>query len=109
MTVMFTALTGIGVVCLTGMAVLGAVALVTGRTPRFTGVEERTRLWGVGVLLSAFGLTAFLFLGPLNSTHHLHRDLPLIGMGLNLAGLALQWYARRARPLPPPPARTTPS
>ncbi len=104
---MFATLVGIGVVCVAGMAVMGLVAVVTGRTPRFTGVEERSRLWGAGVLLSAFGLTAFLFLGPLNSTPHLHRDLPLIGMGLNLAGLALQSYARRARPLPRLPGKTT--
>ncbi|MEU1517037.1 hypothetical protein ABZ490_33650 [Streptomyces sp. NPDC005811] len=109
MTVMFATLVGIGVVCVVGMAVLGLVAVVAGWTPRFTGIEERPRLWGAGVLLSAFGLTAFLFLGPLNSTHHLYRDLPLIGMGLNLAGLALQSYARRARPLPQLPGRTTPS
>ncbi|MEU1185155.1 hypothetical protein ABZ464_47635 [Streptomyces sp. NPDC005820] len=109
MTAMFAVLMGVGMVCVAGMAVIGLVAVTTGWTPRFTGIEERPRLWGVGVLLSAFGLTAFLFLGPLNSTPHLHRNLPLVGMGLNLAGLALQSYARRPGPLPRPSTRTSAS
>lgn len=106
---MFAVLMVVGGVCVAGMAVIGLVAVTTGWTPRFTGIEQRPRMWGSGVLLSAVGLTAFLFLGPFNSSSHPDRNLPLVGMAVNFVGLALQSLARRPRSLPQPPTKTTAS
>jgi hypothetical protein len=93
---MYWVMVAVGVVCVTAMGAAGVAAVTTGWTYPFSGsLVLRPRLWGTGVLLSAGGMAAFLFLGPLGVMPPRAYDLPLVGMAVNLVGLALQSLARR--------------
>jgi hypothetical protein len=82
------------VACLAAMGVVGVAAVTTGWTPMISGAL-RPRLWGTGVLLSACGLSVFMFLGPLGPLPPSAPCIPLVGMAVNFAGLALQSLGRR--------------
>jgi hypothetical protein len=100
-------LVSIGVACLSVMAVMGLAAVVRGWTPRLGRPVLRPRLWGTGVLLSAFGLGVFMFLGPLGSARPgQHSYVPLAGMATNFVGLGLQTLARRTDRVPPLPTKS---
>ncbi|MFC4499959.1 MULTISPECIES: hypothetical protein [Streptomyces] len=105
MSAMRWALTGIAVVSLTLLAWGGLAAVTTGWVPRRArALILRPKLWGTGGLLSAVGLGAFLFLGPLSNMRHYY--LALAGMGVNLVGAVLQSQARRPGRVPHPPTTT---
>ncbi|MFE7932736.1 hypothetical protein ACFU6S_29225 [Streptomyces sp. NPDC057456] len=96
------------VVCVTLMVVAGLAAVTREWVPPFgRGRVVRPRLWGAGVLASALGLSLFLSLGPLAfSDLAVNLYIPLAGMAVNLAGLAVQMLAQRpahAPRLPPTP------
>ncbi|MFJ9023872.1 hypothetical protein ACIRPU_28445 [Streptomyces sp. NPDC102259] len=98
------------VVCVTLMAVAGLAAVTREWVPPFgRGRVVRPRLWGVGVLASALGLSLFLSLGPLASSDlGVNLYIPLVGMAVNLAGLAVQMLAQRPGRVPRlPPTPTT--
>ncbi|MER5755654.1 hypothetical protein [Streptomyces sp. NPDC002088] len=101
---MHWALVSLAVGCVTIYAVIGLAGIVTGWVPPWGRSRVlRPRLWGTGALLSAAGLSLFMFLGPLGDAQPLHVYLPLAGMGVNFVGLALQMLAQRpGRALPPP-------
>ncbi|MFF5182475.1 hypothetical protein ACFY30_01605 [Streptomyces sp. NPDC000345] len=100
-------LVAVAVVCVTVMGAAGIAALWTGWTPRSgRGLVLRPKMWGTGVLLSAFGLTGFMFLRPLGAMPPPFPCLPLAGMALNLVGLALQSLARRPGRAAHPPSAT---
>ncbi|MEV5901971.1 hypothetical protein [Streptomyces sp. NPDC052127] len=98
------------VVCVTVMAVVGIAAVTREWVPPFGRRRVlRPRLWGVGALMSALGLSLFMFLGPM-AAHDLKVNLyvPPAGMAVNLAGLGVQTLAQRpGRPPRLPPAPTT--
>ena len=100
-------LVSIGVACLSVMAVMGLAAVLRGWTPPYGGQVLRPRLWGTGVLLSAFGLGVFMFLGPLGSGRPgQHFYVALAGMATNFVGLGLQTLARRIGRVPHLPTKT---
>ncbi|MCX5267002.1 hypothetical protein [Streptomyces sp. NBC_00199] len=107
---MYWAMVGIGVVCVTIMGAMG-VAAVTREwvPPRGRRLVLRPRLWGAGALMSAVGLSLFMFLGPLAADRSaVNFYIPPAGMAVNMAGLGLQTLARRPGRTPRlPPASTT--
>ncbi|MGW2045382.1 hypothetical protein ACWCPF_09365 [Streptomyces sp. NPDC001858] len=106
------------VVCVTGMAVGGLAAVTREWVPPFGRRRVlRPKLWGIGTLMSALGLSLFMFLGPLASAPSaVNYFIPLAGMAVNFAGLGVQMLAQRSvhatpplpplPPLPPPPTTT---
>lgn len=107
---MYWALVGTMVVCVTVMAALGLAAVTREWMPPLRrGSVPRPRLWGTGALMSAGGLSLFVFLGPLApGGPAVHFYVPLAGMAVNLAGLGVQSLARRPGRTPPlPPTPTT--
>jgi len=97
----------IGAACVSVMAVMGLAAVLRGWTPQSGRQVLRPRLWGTGVLLSAFGLGVFMFLGPLGSARPgQHFYVPLAGMATNFVGLGLQTLARRPGRVPPLPTKS---
>ncbi|WP_327184921.1 hypothetical protein [Streptomyces sp. NBC_01334] len=99
------------VVCVTVMAMAGVAAVTREWVPPFGRRRvQRPRLWGTGVLMSALGLSLFMFLGPLASGDlAVNFYVPLAGMAVNFGGLALQTLAQRpghAPRLPPTPTTT---
>ncbi|WP_406006950.1 hypothetical protein OG440_12725 [Streptomyces sp. NBC_00637] len=97
------------VVCVTVMAVVGGAAVTREWVPPFGRRRVlRPRLWGIGVLMSALGLSLFLSLGPLAGHLTVNFFVPPAGMALNLAGLGVQTLAQRPGRAPRlPPATTT--
>ncbi|MFD9392876.1 hypothetical protein ACFWBB_19820 [Streptomyces sp. NPDC060000] len=107
---MYWALVGTIAVCVTVMAVLGIAAVTLEWVPPFGRSRVlRPRLWGAGALMSALGLSLFVFLGPLApGGTAVNFYVPLAGMAVNLAGLGVQSLARRPGRTPRlPPASTT--
>ena len=95
------------VACVTVMAVSGLAAVTSAWVmPSQRGWVLRPRLWGTGMLLSAFGLAAFLFLGPLAAVRPVNGYLPLAGMAVNFVGMVLQTLARRRSRVPHLPTKT---
>ncbi|MER5831691.1 hypothetical protein ABT116_12840 [Streptomyces sp. NPDC002130] len=94
---MHWALVGVAVVCVTVMAAGGVAAVLWRWVPPFGRDRAlRPKLWGAGVLMSAAGLGLFMFLGPLGAEDPaVNFAVPLAGMGINFAGLAVQTLARR--------------
>ncbi|QJT03859.1 hypothetical protein G9272_29230 [Streptomyces asoensis] len=95
---------GIAAAVVTAVAAAGVAAVTTGWLPPTRRKRIlRPKLWGASLLLIAFGLAFFLFLGPLGGTPSRHPYLPFLGIGVNFAGLALQLLAQRPGrpPLPP--------
>ncbi|MCX4764739.1 hypothetical protein OG562_27975 [Streptomyces sp. NBC_01275] len=101
------------VVCVTASTAVGVAAVTREWVPPFGRVLVlRPRLWGTGVLMSALGLSLFMFLGPLGSDDlAVNFYVPLVGMAVNFAGLAVQALARRPGRTPglPPTSTTTAS
>ncbi|MFF3203429.1 hypothetical protein [Streptomyces sp. NPDC002962] len=98
------------VVCVTVMAVVGVSAVTREWVPPFGRRRVlRPRLWGVGALMSALGLSLFMLLGPLASGDPaVNFYVPLAGMAVNFAGLGVQMLAQRPGLAPrQPPTPTT--
>ncbi|MFJ1905845.1 hypothetical protein [Streptomyces sp. NPDC088156] len=107
---MYWALAGTIVVCVTIMAAFGIAAVTREWVPPLgRSLVLRPRLWGAGALMSALGLSLFVFLGPLApGGRAVNFYVPLAGMAVNFAGLGVQSLARRPGRTPPlPPAPTT--
>ncbi|MEV1063249.1 hypothetical protein [Streptomyces sp. NPDC050263] len=106
---MYGALVGTMVVCVTVMAALGIAAVTREWMPPLRRRSVlRPRLWGIGALMSALGLSLFVFLGPLApGGPAVNFFIPLVGMAVNLAGLGVQSLARRPGRTPPLPPTTT--
>ncbi|MFF4832039.1 hypothetical protein [Streptomyces sp. NPDC001315] len=107
---MHGALVSLAMVCVTALAAIGLAGVSRGWVPPWGRSRVlRPRLWGTGALLSAAGLSFFMFLGPLGDARPLHVYLPLAGMGVNFVGLALQMLAQRPGRALTPPTTTTAS
>ncbi|MFF3329014.1 hypothetical protein ACFYWX_05545 [Streptomyces sp. NPDC002888] len=86
----------LAVLAVTALAVMGGAATATGWVPPWGGYRIlRPRLWGSGMVVSAVGMAAFMFLGPLGDLPPAYASIPLAGMGAYLVGLLLQTLARR--------------
>ncbi|SHH99909.1 hypothetical protein SAMN05444521_3143 [Streptomyces sp. 3214.6] len=97
----------IALAVITAVAAAGALAVTTGWLLPFRRDRIlRPKLWGASLLLIAFGMAFFLFLGPLSGTPSKHPYLPFLGLGVNFAGLALQLLAQRPGRAPLPPTTT---
>ena len=89
-------LVSLAVLTVTAIAVMGMAAATAEWVPPWGGYRIlRPRLWGVGLLVSAVGLTAFMLLGPLGDLPPVYAAIPLAGMGVHVVGLLLQALARR--------------
>lgn len=86
----------LAVVVLTTGAVIGAVAITTGRLLPGAGRAKvlRPRVWGYGTLVAQAGMGVFLFLGPLRGSAT-YFPLSMAGMAAFFAGLYVQRLAQR--------------
>jgi hypothetical protein len=107
MSVMHWIVVGIAVAVITAVAAAGVAGVTTGWTLPFRRERIlRPKLWGASLLLIAFGMAFFLFLGPLGGTPTRHPNLPFLGLAVNFGGLALQLLAQRPGRAPLPPTTT---
>ncbi|MFH0174732.1 hypothetical protein [Streptomyces cacaoi] len=97
----------IALAVITAVAAAGVAAVTTGWLLPFRRERIlRPKLWGASLLLIAFGLAFFLFLGPLGGMPPRHPYLPFLGIGVNFVGLALQLLAQRPGRSPLPSTTT---
>ncbi|MFF2513660.1 hypothetical protein [Streptomyces sp. NPDC058086] len=86
----------VGTVALVGLAAIGIAGITTGWVPPFgRSIVLRPKLWGYGALVSAVGMTLFVFLGPFRAPDIGMAPYALGGMGVAFVGMALQMAARR--------------
>lgn len=85
---------GAAVLAVLLLVACGGAAVATGWVMPFgRGRVLRPRLWGYGALLCAVGMALFMFVGPLAEAGL--SPLPVIGWFMFMAGLVLQFLARR--------------
>lgn len=78
------------------VAAVGIVSVVTGWVPRWERRRvRRPRLWGYGALVSAGGMSVFVFLGPFDDTLSSRTVLTFAGLAVWALGAAVQMMARR--------------
>ncbi|GHK00791.1 hypothetical protein SY2F82_25880 [Streptomyces sp. Y2F8-2] len=96
MTGMHWALVGVAATLLVAGAAAGVAAIASGRLPPWGGRRiMRPELWGHGTLVSAVGMSGYLFLGPLNEAPFARMPIAAAGLAVYFAGTAIQMSARR--------------
>jgi hypothetical protein len=96
MTGMHWVLVSLAVLAVSALAVMGVAGIALGRVPAWGRRRVlRPKLWGYGAVVSAVGMTGFMFLGPLSDAPPAYIALPLAGMAANFVGLVMQMLAQR--------------
>ncbi|MEW2493169.1 hypothetical protein AB0942_06360 [Streptomyces nodosus] len=93
---MYGVLVGAAALVMAAVAAVGMVSVVTGWVPRWERRKvRRPRLWGYGALVSAVGMSVFVFLGPFDDTLSSRTVLAFAGLAVWVLGAAVQMMARR--------------
>lgn len=89
-------LVGMAALAVTGLAGLGIAAITTGWVaPWGRRRVLRPKLWGYGSVVSAVGMSLFMFLGPFRGPDADLTPYAMTGMTLFLAGSVLQVAGQR--------------
>ncbi|MFF7143763.1 hypothetical protein [Streptomyces nodosus] len=96
MTGVYGVLVGAAALVMAAVAAVGIVSVVTGWVPRWERRKvRRPRLWGYGALVSAVGMSVFVFLGPFDDALSARTVLAFAGLAAWVLGAAVQMMARR--------------
>ncbi|WP_406473791.1 hypothetical protein [Streptomyces sp. NBC_01615] len=96
-------LVAFAVLAVTGLAGFGIATITTGWVPPWARRRVlRPKVWGYGSVLSAAGMSLFMFLGPFRGPDADMTPYAMTGLAMFLAGTVLQAAGQRpGRPAGP--------